>query len=155
MNMVDVGDNREVTGLLCKLSLLFMVFNMIRQHQILQILPTEEVLTNQERVRYNINELKCIRSDCQKDPQYKIIPWSTLQCIRSLNIQRRRCRGRRGGVTKEALKNSYHKVNHLITVDTSTLDLSYLTPNELNNSGLNLKIGTGNRQLIKVKAVTL
>ena len=72
--MVDVGDYREVTGLLCKLFLLFMMFNMIQQCQIVQILPTEEVLTNQDRVRYSKIELKCIRSDCQKDPQSKIIP---------------------------------------------------------------------------------
>ena len=130
-----------------------MVFNMIQQHQILQILPTEVVLTNQDRVRYNINELRCIRSDCQKNPPCKIIPWSTLQC-RSLNILGR-CRGRRGGVTKEALKNSNHKVNKLITLDTLKLDLSHLTLNELNDSGLNLKIGTGNLQSIKGKAIIL
>ena len=68
MNVVNEGDNREVIDLLCGLSLLFVVFNMIQQCQILQILPTEEVLTKQDKVRYNINELKCIRSDCQKDP---------------------------------------------------------------------------------------
>ena len=84
----------------------------------------------------------------------KIIPWSTLQCIRSLNIQRR-YRGRRWGVTKEALKNSNHKVNNLFTLDTSKLDLSHSTLNKLNDSGLNLKISTDNLQSIKGKAITL
>ena len=46
-------------------------------------------------------------------------------------------------------------MNNLITLDTSKLDLSHLTLNELNESGLNLKIGTGNLQLIKGKAITL
>ena len=81
--MVDIGDNREVIGLLCGLSLMIIVNNMVQYCQILQISPTEEVLSNQDCVRYNIYELKCIRSDCQKDPQCKIIPWSTSQCIRS------------------------------------------------------------------------
>ena len=78
------------------------------------------------------------------------------QCIRSLNIQRRRHRGRRGGVSKKVLKNSKHKVNNLITLDTSQLDLSHSTLNEQNKAaGLNLKIVTGNLQSIKGKAITL
>ena len=46
-------------------------------------------------------------------------------------------------------------MNSLITLDTSKLDLSNLTLNDLNDSGLNLKIGTGNLQSIKGKAITL
>ena len=53
--MVEVGDNREVTGLCWKLSLLFMMFNRTWQCQMVQILPTEEVLTNQDWGRYSIN----------------------------------------------------------------------------------------------------
>ena len=46
-------------------------------------------------------------------------------------------------------------MNNLITLDTSKLDLSHLTLNELNDSRLNLKIGAGYLQLIKGKAITL
>ena len=59
------------------------------------------------------------------------------------------------GVTKEAFKNSNHKVNNLITLDTLILGPSHLTLNELNNCGLNLKIGTGDLQSLKGKAITL
>ena len=89
-----------------------------------------------------------------KDPQRKSIPWPTLQCIRSLGIQRRRCRGRRGGVTKEAFKNSSYNVNNLLTLYTSIQNPFHLIPNELKDSGLNLKIGTGNLQSLKGKAIT-
>ena len=95
--MVEVGVIRGVTGLLWKLSIvfwklsiLFIMFNMTWQRYIVQLSSIEEMLANQDWVRYSTNELKLIRSECQKDPQSKIIPWPTLQCIRSLGIQRRR-----------------------------------------------------------------
>ena len=59
------------------------------------------------------------------------------------------------GIIKEAFKNSNHNVNNLITLDTLTLNPFHLTSNELNDSGLNLKIGTGNLQSLKGKAITL
>ena len=90
LNMVEVGINRGVTGLLWKLSIVFTMFNMTWKWQIVQLSSTEEESANQDWVRYSINELKFIRSEWQKDPQSKIIPWTTLQCIRSLRIQRRR-----------------------------------------------------------------
>ena len=46
-------------------------------------------------------------------------------------------------------------MNNLITLDTSILNPFHLTPDELNDSGLNLKIGTGNLQSLKGKAITL
>ena len=70
-----------------------------------------------------------------------------------MRIQRRRQRGRRGGVIKEAFKNSNHNMNNSINFDTSILNPFYLTPNELNDSGLNLKISTGNLQSLKGKAI--
>ena len=147
--MVDNGENSVVTGLLYGLSLLLIMSNMVQYHHILQISSTKEGLINWDCVKYNFYELKCIRSDCQKDPQCKIIPWSTLQCIRNLNIQRRICRGRRGRGAKEAPKHK--KVNNLITVETSQLDPLHSTSNEFNDLGLNLKISTGNLQLIEGK----
>ena len=131
------------------------MFNMTWQSYIVQLSLTEEILANQDWVRYSTNELKFIRSEYQKDPQSNIIPWPTLQCIRSLGIQRGIRRGRRGGVTKETFKNSNHNVNNWITLDTSMQNPFHLNPNELNNSGLNLKIGTGNFQSLKGKAITL
>ena len=115
--MVDKGENRVVTGLIYGLSLLFIVSSMFQYCQILQISPSKDGLINRDCVKYNFYELKCIRSECQKDLQCKIIPWSTLWCIRSLDIQRRRCKGRRGGVAHEALKHSNHKINNLTTVE--------------------------------------
>ena len=160
--MVEVGVIRGVTGLLWKLSIMFwklsvvfIMFNMTWQRYIVQLSSTEETLANQDWVIYSINDLKFIRSECQKDPQSKIIPWPALQCIRSLGIQRRRQRGRRGGVTKKAFINSNHNVKNLITLDRSIQNPLHLTPNELNDSGLNLKIGTGNLQSLKGKAITL
>ena len=81
-----------------------------------------------------------------------MILWSTLQHIRSLNIQRR-CRERRGDVAKEELKHSNYKVNNLINL--LQLDPLHSTSNEFNDSGLNLKTDTGNLQLIKEKEITL
>ena len=43
------------------------------------------------------NELKLIRSECQKDPWSEIIPWPTLQCFRSLRIQKRKMKGQEKG----------------------------------------------------------
>ena len=59
-------------------------------------------------------------------------------------------RQERGG-TKEAFINSNHNVKKLITLDTSIQNPFHLTPNELNDSELNLKIGTGNLQSLKGK----
>ena len=131
------------------------MFNMTWHRYIVQLSTTEETLVNQDWVRYSTNELKFIRSECQKDPQSKIIPFPTLQCIRSLEIQRRRKRGRRGGVTKETIKNSNHNEDNLITLDTTIHNPFHLTSNEINDVGLNLKIGTGNLQSLKGKAIAL
>ena len=46
-------------------------------------------------------------------------------------------------------------MNNLITLDTLIIDPFHQTPNELNDSGLNLKIVTGNLQSLKGKAITL
>ena len=46
-------------------------------------------------------------------------------------------------------------MNNLITLDTSIQNSFHLNPNELNDSGLNLKIGTGNLQSLKGKPKTL
>ena len=122
---------------------------------IVQLSTTEETLVNQAWVRYSTNELKFIRSECQKDPQSTVIPFPTLKCIRSLGIQRRRKRGRRGGITKETIKNSSNNENNLITLDTTIHNPFHLTSNELNDVGLNLKIGTGSLQSLKGKAIAL
>ena len=160
--MVEVGVISGVTAspwklsiVFWKLSIVFVMFNMTWQKYIVQLSSTEETLVNQDWVRYRTNELKFVRSECQKDPQRKIIPWPTLQCIRSLGIQRRRRRGRRGGVTKETITNSNHSENNLITLDTTIHNPFHLTSNELNDFGLNPKMGTGNLQSLKGKAITL
>ena len=72
--MVEVGINRGVTGLLWQLSIVFIMFNLTWKCQIVQLSSTEEVSPNQDWDRYSINELKFNRSECQKDPQRKIIP---------------------------------------------------------------------------------
>ena len=64
-------------------------------------------------------------------------------------------RSRRGDVTKETIKNSSHNENNLITLDTTMHNPFHLTSNELNDVGLNLKIGTGNLQSLKGKAIAL
>ena len=46
-------------------------------------------------------------------------------------------------------------MKNVITLDTSIQNPFHLTPNELNDSGLNLKIGTGNIQSLKGKAITI
>ena len=87
-----------------KMTIALAVFSMTLHRYIVQLSTTEETLVNQDWVIYSTNELKFIRTECQKDPQSKMIPFSTLQCISNLGIQRRRKRGRRGGVTKETIK---------------------------------------------------
>ena len=158
--MVEVGVISGVTGSLWKLSIVFwkltivlVMFNMTWHRYIVQLSTTEETLVNQDWVRYSTYELKFIRSESQKDPQSKIIPFPTLQCIRSLGIQRRRKRGRRGGVIKETIKNSNHNENNLITLDTTIHNPFHLTSNELNDVRLNLKIGTGHLQSLKGKPI--
>ena len=160
--MVEVGVIGGVTSSPWKLSIVFWkltialaVFNMTWHRYIVQLSTTEETLVNQDWVRYSTNELKYIRSECQKDPQSKKISLPTLQCIRNLGIQRRRKRGRRGGVTKETIKNCSHSENNLITLDTTMHNPFHLTSNEINDVGLNVKIGTGNLQSLKGKAIAL
>ena len=155
--LMEVGVISGVTGSLWKLSIMFwkltivfVMYNMTWHRYIVQLSSTEETLVNQDWVRYSKNELKFIRSECQKDPQSKIIPFPTLQCIRSLGIQRKRKRGRREGVTKKTIKNSNHNENNLITLDAKIHNPFHLTVNELNDFGLNLKIGTGNLQSLRL-----
>ena len=142
---MEVGVTSGVTGSPWKLSIVFWkltialaVFNMTWHRYIVQLSTTEETLVNQDWVRYSTNKLKFIRSECQKDTQSKMIPFPTLQCIRNLGIQRRRKRGRRGGVTKETIKNSSHNENNLITLDATMHNPFHPTSNELNDVGLNL-----------------
>ena len=60
-----------------------------------------------------------------------------------------------GGVTKETIKNSNHNENNLITLVTTAHNPFHLTPNEVNDFGLNLKIGTGNLHSLKGKTIAL
>ena len=62
---------------------------------------------------------------------------------------------KRQGFIKETIKNSNHNENNLITLDTTLHNPFHLTSNELNDVRLNLKIGTGNRQSLKGKAIAL
>ena len=51
MNMMDKGENIAVTGLLYGLSLLFIIGNLIKYHQILLLSPTKEGSINWDGVR--------------------------------------------------------------------------------------------------------
>ena len=44
--MVNRGENITVTGLLCGLYVLLIIYNMVHCHQVLQIIPTKEESIN-------------------------------------------------------------------------------------------------------------
>ena len=125
--MVEVGVISGVTGSLwklfivfLKLTIVFVMFNMTWHRYIVQLLTTEETLVNQDWVRYSTNELKFIRSKCQKIFRVKYYSISNSTMYPGVwGIQRRRKRGRRGGVIKETIKNSNYNENNLITLDTT------------------------------------
>ena len=92
--MVELGVTCGVTGSPWRLSIVFWkltialaVFIMTWHRCIVQLSTSEETLVNQDWVRYSTNELKFIRSECQKDPKSKMIPFPALQCIRNLGFK--------------------------------------------------------------------
>ena len=70
--------------------------------------PTEDDDTSR---KYNNFELFSIKRKCQRDPRYQRLPTEVVVKIRRLHIQKRRKRGRRGGVNKSC-NNGYDDALH-------------------------------------------
>ena len=107
-NLKDMMNYQGVHLVLFLFILIFIVGNTVTyMHQPLISLTPANV-TKVNKLFYTSNELKFIRSQCQCDQKLRLIDVEVLNRIRSLEIVKRRKRGRRGGI---AAKQHYHSVD--------------------------------------------
>ena len=128
-NAENKMDNIAITGVIYLFCLLVIVGNFVQYWNLHLIWgsPTEKNTDPVKLKIYDSRELRSIRSTVNHNPELKLIPWTTLLRIRSLKLQKRRKRGTRAGVTKEAT----------------------LPSNNVNNNSPNIKIKNSTNASIK------
>ena len=148
-NAENNTDYIATTGVIYLFCLLVMVGNFV-QYQNLHLLSPTEKNTDPVKLKiYDSRELRSIRSTVNHNPELKLMPWSTLLRIRSLKLQKRRKRGTRAGVTKEAIlpRNNVNNNSPNIKIK--------IQPMHPSKNKLNLYISTGNVRSIKNKVSTV
>ena len=148
-NAENNTDYIATTGVIYLFCLLVMVGNFV-QYQNLHLLSPTEKNTDPVKLKiYDSRELQSIRSTVNHNPELKLMPWSTLLRIRSLKLQKRRKRGTRAGVTKEATlpRNNVNNNSPNIKIK--------IQPMHPSKNKLNLYILTGNVRSIKNKVSTV
>ena len=131
---------KEVMALTYLTASLFCIGNLLeyRKDTVISLTPQQH-----SRKIYTQQELIQLRHTTNKSPYLRELPISLIRRIRSLKINKKRKRGRSGGVVKDAILHSNINQNNLITVATSAIGKT---------SKINLaKFGTINVRSIKNK----
>ena len=138
------GDIRAVVGMVYVFCLAIIIGNLVMFQQKIVILPINSDQKLEIGIKYESTELRWIRSMCNKDPNLKMLPTSTMMRARSLKIQRRRKRGSHGRLIDSLtlLSDGVNK-NNLISVKCQPIHPS--------KNVLNFHLGCGNLRSVKNK----